>query len=177
MTSLYRSPRLLEPDDVLQGLECRSDEQTEWLLQHARQANASGTARVIVVTQLDSVHVVAYYAWCMASIDATEAPPRLRKGAGRYPQPVALLARLGVSGKHEGRGLGAGLLADVIARTAELGRDIGCRGLLIHAETPAARDFYLHLIPELQISPTDELHLVLLMKDILKTLRSLAAGK
>jgi hypothetical protein len=171
VTNRYRSPRLLEPDDVLQGFECRSDEQTEWLHQHARQANASGTARVIVVTQPDSAQVVAYYAWCMASINITDAPPRLRKGAGRYPQPVALLARLGVSIEHEGRGLGAGLLADVIARTAELGTEIGCRGLLIHAETTAARDFYLHLIPELQTSPTDELHLVLLMKDILKTLR------
>ena len=33
-----------------------------------------------------------------------------------------------------------------------------------------ARAFYLHLIPEFEQSPTDELHLVLLMKDILKTL-------
>ena len=48
--------------------------------------------------------------------------------------------------------------------------DIGCRGLLIHAESADARDFYLHLIPELQPSPTDELHLVLLMKDARRTL-------
>ena len=32
-------------------------------------------------------------------------------------------------------------------------------------------DFYLHLIPEFEQSPTDDLHLVLLIKDILKTLR------
>jgi hypothetical protein len=42
--------------------------------------------------------------------------------------------------------------------------------LLIHAETSEARDFYLHLIPEFEASPTDELHLVLLMKDIHKSL-------
>ena len=66
---------------------------------------------------------------------------------------------------------GAGLLADAISRTAQLGTDIGCRGLLVHAEPPQARDFYLHLIPELEPSPTDGLHLVLLMKDILRTLR------
>jgi hypothetical protein len=130
-----------------------------------------GTSKVFVVTPPDSDDVVAYYAWCMASIGIASAPPRLRKGAGRYPQPVALLARLGVDLEHEGRGLGAGLLANVIARTAELGSDIGCRGLLIHAESPTARDFYLHLIPELIQSPTDELHLVLLMKDLRRTLR------
>ena len=36
----------------------------------------------------------------------------------------------------------------------------GCRGLLEHAET-AARDFYLHLVPEFSASATDELHLFL----------------
>lgn len=44
-------------------------------------------------------------------------------------------------------------------------------GLLVHAETTQARDFYLRLIPEFEPSPIDPLHLVLLMKDILRTLR------
>ena len=39
-------------------------------------------------------------------------------------------------------------------------------------ETPEARDFYGHLIPQFEPSPTDELHLVLMMKDILRSLRS-----
>ena len=93
-----------------------SDEQTAWLHHHARQANASGTAKVIEVTESDSL--------------------------------------------------------DVVLRVSELGVEIGCRGLLIHAETDAARDFYLHLIPEFEQSPTDPLHLVLLMKDIHQTLRA-----
>ena len=108
----------------------------------------------------------AYYAWCMASISWADAPARARRGAGRYPQPVALLARLGVDARHEGRGIGSGLLQDVIARTHAVGEEIGCRGLLVHAETAEARDYYLHLVPEFEASPTDELHLFLLMKDI-----------
>ena len=172
MTPPYRPPRLLEADDVVADFECRSPEQTEWLRHHARQAHTAGTARVLVVTPVGSDVVVAYYAWSMASISIEDTPTRVRKGAGRYPQPVALLARLGVSIEHEGRGLGAGLVADAIGRTAQLGAEIGCRGLLVHAETPQARDFYLHLIPEFEPSPTDELHLVLLMKDILRTLRA-----
>ena len=131
-----------------------------------------GTAKVLVVTQPGSVEVVAYYAWCMGVIRIADAPTRLRIGAGRYPQPVAVLARLGVSVRHEGRRLGAGLLRDVISRTAQIGTEIGCRGLLVHAETTAARDFYLHLVPEFESSPTDDLHLVLMMKDLLRTLRS-----
>lgn len=170
MINRYRPPRLLESGDQLDGFTCRSSEQSDWLRRHARQAHASGTSKVLVVTRPAVPEVVAYYAWSMASIVVESAPARMRKGAGRYPQPLALLARLGVSVDHERRGLGAGLLADVIGRTAQLGAKIGCRGLLVHAETPEARDFYLHLLPEFASSPSDELHLVVLMKDIVKTL-------
>jgi len=166
----YRAPVLLEPGHELSRFECRSEEQTEWLRRHARQSLGAGTTRVLVVTPVDSVVVVAYYAWCMASVALSDAPPRLRKGAGRYPQPVALLARLGVDVGHERTGLGAGMLQDVIARTNALGAEIGCRGLLVHAETEEARSFYVHLVPEFEASPTDPLHLFLLMKDIRRTL-------
>lgn len=113
---------------------------------------------------------MAYYAWCMGSISVKDAPQRLARGAGRYPQPIALLARLGVDLRHEGQGLGAGLLQDVVAKTLVLAERIGCRGLLVHAESTDARDFYLHLVPEFEVSPTDDLHLVLLMKDMRRTL-------
>ena len=76
---------------------------------------AAGTTRVFVVARTDSDHVVAYYAWTMAQIALAEAPARLRKGGGRYPQPVALLARLGVHCEHERKGLAAALLRDVIS--------------------------------------------------------------
>jgi len=171
VSGIYRSPELLRGDHVVDGFQCRSPEQTEWLRWHARQSTGTGTTRVLVVTPAGSNVVVAYFAWCMASVVPAEAPPRVRKGAGRYPQPVALPPRLGVDLDHEGRGLGAGMLSDVITRTLALGTEIGCRGLLIHAETVEARDFYLHLVPELDASPTDELHLYLLMKDIRRTLR------
>ncbi len=171
MTARYLAPRLLRPDHALDDFECRSVEQTLWLREHARQAHAAGTAKVLVVTTADSQAVVAYYAWAMASISSGRAPERFRKGAGRYPQPVALLARLAVDRAHEGQGLGAGLLQDVIGKVAELGTQIGCRGLLVHAESEQARSFYRHLVPGFEPSPTDPLHLVLLMKDIHRSLQ------
>ena len=57
----------------------------------ARQAHGIGTSRVLVVTEVDQLHVVAYYAWCMASVAIADLPEPLRRGAGRYPQPIALL--------------------------------------------------------------------------------------
>lgn len=170
MSGRYRAPEPLADHHEVSAFTCQSTEQTDWLRRRARQSTSVGTTKVFVVTEADGNAVVAYYGWCMAQLSASAAPARLRKGAGRYPQPVALLARLGVDIAHEGQGLGAALLQDVFLRLVELSDDIGCRGLLVHAESPEARDFYLHLVPEFEPSPTDDLHLVLLMKDIRRTL-------
>lgn len=166
----YRAPEPLGATHALDDFDCGSTEQTDWLRRLATQSVSMGTTKVFVVTETDSADVVAYYAWCMAHLSVKDTPARLRKGAGRYPQPVALLARLGVDLRHQGHGLGAGLLADVVARAAAISDDIGCRGLLVHAESQTARDFYCHLVPEFEQSPTEDLHLVLMLKDIRRTL-------
>ena len=137
--SRYNPPVLLAAHHQLAGFRCRSAEQTAWLVELAKQAHGTGTTRVFVVTEVDQPRVAAYYAWCMASVGITDLPERLRRGAGRYPQPMALLARLGVDERHEGQGLGAALLLDVISRVASLSDAIGCRGLLVHAESEQAR--------------------------------------
>lgn len=170
MSGHYHPPEPLADDHDVVGFSCQSTEQTDWLRRHARQSMRVGTTKVFVVTEVGEPRVVAFYSWCMAQLTTGAAPARLRKGAGRYPQPVALLARLGVDSNHERRGLGAALLQDVLARLLELSGDIGCRGLLVHCESDLARDFYTHLVPEFVPSPTDALHLVLLMKDIRRTL-------
>lgn len=170
MSGRYEPPAPLADHHGVAGFKCRSVEQTEWLRRHARQSASAGTTKLFAVTPAGSSDVVAYYSWCMAQVLPGAAPARLRKGAGRYPQPVALLARLGVHRDHEGQGLGAALLQDVFARLLVLSDDIGCRRLLVHAESDEARAFYFHLVPEFEPSPTDPLHLVLLMKDIRRSL-------
>ena len=166
----YLPPRLIASSDVVDDFQCRSSEQTLWLQRHAKQSAAANSTTVFVVTESNSANVATYYAWRMAEVGLSDAPPRITRGVGRYPQPVALLARLGVDERHEGHGLGAGMLRDAVSRMVLIGHEIGCRGLLIHAENDDARNFYLHLVPELEPSPTDSLHLVLLTKDARRTL-------
>jgi GNAT superfamily N-acetyltransferase len=76
-----------------------------------------------------------------------------------------ILTRLGVDQQTQGSGLGRALVVDALYRIAKASEVIGVRALLIHCETQAARDFYLRLA-KFDTSPTDPMHLFLLMKDL-----------
>ena len=167
---MYVRPRPLARNDVLESFVAASEEQTLWLTRHARQAHAARSAHVMVVTQQHSHDVAAYYALAMASVAQQHLPHRAAQGVGLHPQPFALLARLAVDRPHERQGLGRALFKDALVRTLELSQEIGCRGLLVHAEGDDAREFYLHALPGLQPSPTDPLHLIALTKDMRRTL-------
>jgi hypothetical protein len=71
-----------------------------------------------------------------------------------------------VSGHAQGRGLGAGLLKDAMLRTLQAADIAGIRALVVHAKDENARRFCEHF--EFLSSPTDPLHLYLLIKDILR---------
>jgi GNAT superfamily N-acetyltransferase len=75
-----------------------------------------------------------------------------------------LLARLAVSTAWQGRGLGAGLLKDAMRRTLQAADIAGIRAFAVHAKDEPARRFYEHF--GFAPSPTDPLHLFLLIKDI-----------
>ncbi|MEM9034599.1 MAG: hypothetical protein AAGD18_08410 [Actinomycetota bacterium] len=61
--------------------------------------------------------------------------------------------------------LGSASLLDVISRAVAVSDEIGSRALLIHADSDEARGWYAHVLPDLEQSPTDPVHLALLMKD------------
>ncbi|MCW2941680.1 MAG: N-acetyltransferase, partial [Actinomycetia bacterium] len=67
--------------------------------------------------------------------------------------------------------LGRALVVDALRRVAAAGEVIGVRAVLIHCENDNARDFYLRLA-KFDASPTDPMHLFLLMKDLRKAISS-----
>lgn len=136
----------------------------EWLKRHARAAHASDSARVFVATLDDRETAVGYYALAAAQVAPEEATLRALKGQPRArPLPAVLLARLAVDERHQGAGLGRSLLQDVLLRCVEAAEAIGVRLLLVHAKHDAAKDWYTQF--DFEESPTDPLHLLLLMKD------------
>ncbi len=93
-----------------------------------------------------------------------DAHQRPTKGLARHAVPIMLLARLAVSSGSQGQGIGAGLLKDAMLRTPQAADIAGIRAVAVHAKDENARRFYEHFgfIP----SPTDALHLYLLVKDV-----------
>jgi GNAT superfamily N-acetyltransferase len=157
---------LLNRGHRLEEFDCGSPMQNDWLRRHALQSQSGGMSRVYVIRDVDTDdEVVGYYALAAGCVKSTDAPARLRKGAGSYDQPVVLLTRLGVDLRAQGMGLGRALVADAMCRVMGVADQIGVRALLIHCENEAARAFYLRLV-RFEASPVDPLHLLLLIKDL-----------
>ena len=88
--------------------DCGKPELNDWLVRHARQAQAVGSAKSYVVVEGD--RIAGYFSLTVGQIDTLDAPERFRKGMGSYPVPVVMLARLAVCLIDQRRGIGLGML-------------------------------------------------------------------
>lgn len=156
-----RSPEALGSQHRLEGFDCGKPALNDWLLRHARQAQASGSAKTFIVA--DDDRVAGYYRLTVGQVDTLDAPERVRKGMGQYPVPVVILARLAVSTQDQGRGIGAGMLQDAIRRTLLIAEQAGIRALLTHPVDEAAARFYIRF--GFVASPLREQQQLLLLKD------------
>lgn len=100
----------------------------------------------------------------MGEVSPEQAPERIRKGLARHPIPLMVLARLAVAVEHLGQGLGAALLKGAIGRTLAAGEIAGIRALAVQARDERAQSLYTHF--GFRSSPTDPLHLFVLLKDL-----------
>lgn len=160
----FGGPEPLERSHDLEGFECGEPALDDWLKRHALSSQSAGTARVFVARSPDG-KVAGYYALAAAQVEPPDATDRLTKGqAAHRPVPVLLLARLAVDSACQQQGLGAALLRDAMLRCLQVSEEIGIRALVVHAKHPTARDWYSRW--GFEESPTDPLHLILLMKDL-----------
>ncbi|MEW6302512.1 MAG: GNAT family N-acetyltransferase [Verrucomicrobiota bacterium] len=165
---IYSQPALLTVEHDVSAFDCGNAALNAYLTKYALQNNAAGAARTYVTVVSETSAAVGYYSLAAASVERNFAPERVAKGLARHPVPVVLLARLAVDRSHQGRGLGNGLLKDALLRSLSAAQTIGIRAILVHAKDERAADFYRQF--GFTASPTDSLHLFMLMKDIAKTL-------
>ena len=152
-------------DHQLDALDSGAAELDDWLRRFARLADAAGTARTYVL--VDNLRALGYYALTPGAIRREDLPERHARGMPAHPIGVVLLARLAVDRSLQGRGYGRALLADAAVRTLQAAELVGARAMLVHARDETAAGFYHRL--GFTKSPTDELHLMVLIKDLRRT--------
>lgn len=159
-----KKPEPLNKDHDLTDFNSNSPELDEWLKKHAFQAKMSGSANTFIVA--DDHFVVGFYSLAVGQVDSREVSERVKKGMGKYPIPVVVLARLAVRHASQGMGIGKGMLKDAILKTLQIADHGGVRALLVHAIDENANAFYKRF--GFEPSPLREGQLLLLLKDAKK---------
>ena len=119
-------------------------------------------SRTFVVLAADGV--VGFQTLVVGEVSPEQAPERIGKGLARHLIPLMVLARLAVPVDHQAQSLGAALLKDAIGRTLAAAEIAAIRALAFHAKNERARGFYEHF--GFPTSPSDPLHLFVLLKDL-----------
>lgn len=111
----------------------------DWLRRRARYNQVHGGSRTFVAT--DNGEIIAWYALASGSISVVEALGRFRRNMPD-PIPVMLLARLAVDRRLQGQGWGRALFRDAAERVSAVAETVGIRGMVVHAISTEAADFY-----------------------------------
>ena len=152
----------LKRDHALEGFDCGKEPLNRFLIHFAlqnQQANASQTYLAMATDR-----VIGYHTLVVGEVAHGDVPDRIKKGLARHHIPVMLLARLAVTRDWQGRGIGPALLKDALLRTLQAADIAGIRAFAVHAKDDKARAFYEHF--DFAASPTDPMHLFILLKDI-----------
>jgi GNAT superfamily N-acetyltransferase len=114
--------------------------------------------------------IVGFHTLAVGQVTYDDAPQRLTKGLARHLVPIVLLARLAVDRRWQNQGLGKALLKDAMQRTLQAADIAGVRALAVHAKDDEARRFYerFDFVP----SPSDPMHLFVLLKDVRRIVAS-----
>jgi predicted N-acetyltransferase YhbS len=80
------------------------------------------------------------------------------------PIPVVVLGRLAVDKAWHGKGVGRALVRDAGLRVIQAADTIGVRGMIVHALSPEAKQFYMRL--GFDLSPLDPMMLMVTLADL-----------
>jgi len=159
----------LTADHDLSAFDCGKPALNDWLRRFALTNQQNDSARTYVLHRARKV--VGYYSLSAGAVRKEESPARIAKGLARHPIGAILLARLAVDRNERGKGLGKELLVDALSRAMAAADAIGARAILVHAIDEEAAAFYKNF--GFEPSPLEPRQLMLLMKDLRATLRSL----
>ncbi len=160
-------PESLSERHLLAAFDSGVPSLDDWLKKRAAHNQASGASRTFVTC--DGLQVAGYYALASSAVAPAQTAGRFRRNMPD-PIPVVVLGRLAVHNGYQGTGLGRALFQDAARRTLHAAEAIGIRGMIVHAISEDAKNFYLRL--GLTVSPLDPMILMTTLADLRATLES-----
>lgn len=158
---MISAPEPLHAEHLLSAFCCGVGPMDNWLKQRAMKNQVTGASRTFV--SCDGLSVLAYYSLASSAVMTNAAPGRFRSNMPD-PIPVVVLGRLAVDKSLHGQGVGRALVRDAGLRVIQVADTIGIRGMMVHALSDDAREFYLRL--GFEPSPTDPMMLMVTLGDL-----------
>jgi GNAT superfamily N-acetyltransferase len=140
----YRVRPLDASTDVAE-FHCGQGQLDEYIRRYASQDVRRNVARVFVATPDEEARRVAgFYTLSAGSVSCSDLPESLARKLPKYPVPVALIGRLAVDSRFQGKGLGSILLADACRKVAQASAVLAVAGIVVDAKDDSAAAFYRH---------------------------------
>lgn len=125
--------------------QCGSEPLNDYIRRYASQDVRRNISRVFIATpENDPRQLSGFFTLSAGSVSCSSLPASLARKLPRYPVPVALIGRLGVDKKFQGKGLGSILLADACQKVSQASTVLAVAGIIIDAKDDDAISFYKH---------------------------------
>lgn len=160
-----RVPEKISEHHKLEDFDCNDEPLNDWLKRKALKNEYANDSRTYVICN-ENKQVIGYYSIATGSIEHDKSPSSLKRNAPN-PISVMVLGRLAIDKRCQKRGLGKDLLRDAILRTLAVSEIAAVKALVVHAISPAAKQFYLE--NDFINSPA-EMTLILPLKDIIQNM-------
>lgn len=131
----------LRRDHPRKQFRCGEPAVDDWLATKALQ-NQDKHLSVTKVLLDEAGAIAGYYTLASGQVDFGDLPAEVTRRLPRRMLPIAVLAWLGVSSDHQGRGLGRLLLARALRDCHEAGRTFPFVAVILDCVSDAAKRFY-----------------------------------
>ncbi|HUW26094.1 MAG TPA: GNAT family N-acetyltransferase [Gallionella sp.] len=127
------------------SFHCGSAPLDEYIRRYASQDIRKNVARVFASTpESNPQQLAGFFTLSAGSVSCSSLPETLARKLPRYPVPVALIGRLAVDVKFQGKGLGSILIADACQKVSQASSVLAVAGIIVDAKDKQATAFYTH---------------------------------
>lgn len=156
------------PPSKVKGFSCGNLDLDEYLKRFSKKNDKNDIAKTFVY--IDSDTVIGFYSISMSSIAFHDLPEKYKGGLPKYPIPVALIGKLAVDSKFQGREIGSALLIDAFQRILDASTSIAAFAVIVDAKNEKAKKFYQNF--EFENYKQNPFSLFLPMKTVVQLLQS-----